>query len=145
MAVMMVVAMRMGVSVICAAHRLERLAHLTHCRAQSAEHRLDDVVALDQDAARLDLGRQMPVADMPGESQERFGALGADLQKRFLGRDHLGVTAVVEDQPVAMGEGDRIRQIDEYLIAVLKGEHLAAQMTLVMGEHDDIEWGWPRP
>ena len=39
-----------------AAHRMERLGHFGHGRAQPFQHRLDDVVAQDEDAVFLDLG-----------------------------------------------------------------------------------------
>jgi hypothetical protein len=53
-----------------AAFGVERRTHLAHLGAEAAQHVDDDVVVADQDAVALDLRRQVPVAEMPGEPCE---------------------------------------------------------------------------
>ena len=53
-----------------AAFGIERRLDLDHARAQPLHHRLDDVVAPDAQALRHDLGRQMAVAEMPGDPHQ---------------------------------------------------------------------------
>ena len=97
------------------------------------------MVALDQNAIGLIWAGEMPVADMPGESEQRLRIAGPISRSASSRRNHLGMAAVVQHQPVAMGKHDRLRQIDKHLVAMLQRQHLAAQMALVMGEHDDVE------
>lgn len=67
MAVGVAVAMVMPLGVIGAVDRLEARDDLADGGAEPFQHGADDVVALDQDAAFVDLRRQMTVAEMPGE------------------------------------------------------------------------------
>ena len=50
-----------------AGERREGLDRIRDGGAEPLQHRLDDVVAQDEDAAGLDGGGEMAVADVPGE------------------------------------------------------------------------------
>ena len=56
--------------VISAALRCERRLDGAERRAEPAQHVGDHMVVPDQDAMRHDLRREMPVAEMPGETQQ---------------------------------------------------------------------------
>src|SRR5712675_1175562 len=82
---------RMGVAAagIGAAFGVERRLDLDHARAEPLHHRLDDVVAADPQALRHDLGRQMTIAEMPGDADQMLRIVAADLGQRLGGGDHL--------------------------------------------------------
>ena len=75
------------------------------------------MVAQDQDAVRLDRGGKMAVADVPGEFGKVDGVAGADVVELLLGRHDLDRASVVEHQPVAVRQRDRLGQIDQELVA----------------------------
>ena len=69
-------------------------------------------------------------------SSARWTALlGTDVVERFLGRDDLDVTAILQHQPVAIVQGHRFGQVDQHSIATGRFDGAAAQMPLVMGQH----------
>ena len=103
--------------------------------AEPFQHRLDDVVAQDEDARFLDLRREMAVADMPGKLGEMRRVAATHIVELFLGGDDLDLPAVVQHQHVAMVEHDRLGQIDQHPAAVGEFDDLAAQVPLVMGKH----------
>ncbi len=59
--------MRMStMGMIGSARRLEGLVDIEDGGAEPLQHRADNVIAQDNDAVFLDLGREMTVAEMPG-------------------------------------------------------------------------------
>ena len=87
-----------AVAGIGAAHRREGLDHVGHRRAESFQHRLDDMVAQDEDAVGLDRGGEMAVADVPGEFGEMHRVARADVVELLRRGDDLDVAAVVQHQ-----------------------------------------------
>lgn len=129
-----------AMAVIGAMDGLERLLDLRHRRAEPFQHRLDDVVALDQDAVDLDLGREMAVPQVPGEFDLVNGAAGADFQQLLFGGDDLDMAgAVLEFEEVAMLKHDRLLEVEHHDIVMRHVQQLAPQVALVMGQRDDID------
>jgi CRP-like cAMP-binding protein len=85
-----------------AAFGIERRLDLDDAGAEPGHHRLDDVVAADAQALRHNLGRQMAVAEMPGDphQMERIGA--TDFNQRLGSGDHLDQAAVLQQPRSAM-------------------------------------------
>src|ERR1700676_954682 len=81
--------MRMAAAGIGAAFGIERRLDLDDAGAEALYHRLDDVIAPDPQALRHDLGRQMAVAEMPGEANQMLRIAAPDLDQRLRWRDHL--------------------------------------------------------
>ena len=121
------------------AHRLEALAHVTHVGAQPDQHVANNVIALHQNARRLDLRRQVAVAEMPRELNEVARVFRNNRHQVLLRRDHLHLAPVIEHEPVAVREHHRARQIDEYPVAMLQAQHAPPQVPLVRLQHDEIE------
>ena len=69
------------VVVVGAALRLEGAHHGLHGAALAAHHLGQDMVVLDIDRVGGDLGRRVPVADMPGDAHQPQRVLGLDLQQ----------------------------------------------------------------
>src|SRR5215472_9756268 len=102
----MVVAMLVTVIVVVHARSIgtllgrERRLDLPRGGAEAAQHLGDDMVSADEDALRLDLCRQMAIAEMPGEAQQMMRAAAADLEQR-LGRRF-------NRDPAAIGKGESV-------------------------------------
>jgi hypothetical protein len=50
--------------------------------------------------------------------------------KLFLGRDDLDRATVLQHKHIAVGEQDRLRQVDHHLVALVGGDKLAAQVAI---------------
>ena len=74
------------------------------------QHVLDHVVVADAQAPWQDLGRQVAVAEMPGEAREVLAVGGCDLEHVLVRRMHRQPAAVLEAEPVALGERPRLRR-----------------------------------
>jgi hypothetical protein len=111
---------------------------LDHARAQPLHHRLDDMIAPDTQAPRRDLGRQMAVAEMPGDPNQMLRIGAADLGQGLRRRDDLDQPVIVEHQRVAAAQHGGIFQIkQEFKPARPRHRHPPA-MTIVEIEHDGI-------
>ena len=71
------------------------------------------MVVADQDAVALDLRRQVAVAEMPGEPRERRRVAAAHLDQVLLGRLHLDVAALLQPEPIAGVQHDRLDQVEQ--------------------------------
>ena len=91
-------------------------------RAEMLEHVGDDVVVADQQAVAADLGRQMPVAEMPGERKQMLGALAGDLEQGFRRGQHRQNAAVLQRQTVAVAQLHRFGQVEQEGKAVVAGQ-----------------------
>jgi hypothetical protein len=140
--IMVMVAMFVRMAGVCAAHRLKWLVDVCYRRAKPLEHVLDDMIAQDEDSLLLDLRGKVAVADMPAEFGEMDRVERADLVEFLLAGDDLHLAAVIENKPVARLQHDRFDEIDQHAIAVLQFENAAAQMALVMLQHEHIERRW---
>ena len=63
-----------------AAFGIERRLDLDDARAETPDHRLDHVIAPDAQALGHDLGRQMAIAEMPGDADQMLRIVAADFQ-----------------------------------------------------------------
>src|SRR5262249_28605647 len=69
-----------------AAFGIERCPDFAHLGPQAPQHIDDYMIVADQDALAFDLGRQMAVAEMPGQPRERSGVLPPHLDQILLRR-----------------------------------------------------------
>lgn len=117
----------------------EWLGDIAHGGAEALQHDLEHVIAFDEDPVVLQLRRCVAIADMPCETHEMGGSGGSDLVKQFVGGDDLDQPSVIELQGAPVVEGDGLREIHHHFGATPKGEELAAQAALVVGEGDGID------
>jgi|SRR5580704_9480713 hypothetical protein len=103
MAVVVIMVVMMGLRGVAlglhigAALRIERRFERDHPRPETLGHRLDDGVAADAQRLWHDFGRQMTVAEVPGDAGQGQGVGGPDFRQRFgLGKhfDHASVLEV---------------------------------------------------
>ena len=89
-------------------------AHDGRCRAAlAADHLGEHVIVLDIDRLRRDLGRRVPVADMPGDAKQPQRVLGRDLQqslRRGFDRDE---PPVLQLHGVAVVELRRLVEVEQ--------------------------------
>jgi len=120
---------------------IERRLDLDDARAQSLDHRLDDVIPADAQALWHDLRRQMAVAEMPGDpnQMQRIGA--ADLDQRFGGRHHLDQPSILQHQRIAAAQRDRVFEIEQELEPAGTRHRHPPPVPVVKIEHDGIGRG----
>jgi hypothetical protein len=121
-----------------AAFGIERRFDLDHARTQSPDHRLDDMVAPDAQAARGDLGRQMAVAEMPGDPDQMLRIGAADFDQRLRRRDDLDQSAIVEHQRIAAAQHGGVLEIEQEFEPARSGHRHPPAMAVVKIEHDGI-------
>ncbi len=140
MIVRMVLGMRMGGS-IGAAFGIERRLDLDDAGAEPRHHRLDDVVAADAQTLRHDLGRQMAVAEMPGDphQMERVGA--TDFDQRLGRGDHLDQAAVLQHQRIATTQRDGAFQVEQEFEPARAGHCHPPPVPVVEIQYDGIGRG----
>src|SRR5579871_1277766 len=133
----MSVAMRGGFG-IGAAFRIERRLDLDHARSQPLHHRLDDMITPDAQRLGHDLGRQMAVAEMPGDPDQMMRITSLDLDQRLGGRDHLDQPAVLQHQRIAAAQRNRALEIEQESQSARAGHRHAPPVTVVEIEHHGV-------
>lgn len=111
-------------------HGLKAFDHIGHGRTEPFEHGLDHMIPAYQNTILVDLRGEMAVAQMPGKMAERHIRARLHLVKLFLGRDDLDRATVLQHKHIAVGEQDRLRQVDHHLVALVGGDKLAAQVAI---------------
>jgi hypothetical protein len=136
--VMIGLASRPGGVDIGAAYRIERRLERDGPSAEAANHRLDHAVAADAKALGEEFGRQMAVAEMPGETRQDGRVGGADFGQRLRRRDDFDDAPVVEPQAVAGAQHRRFLEIEQERQAAHAGHREATAIALVEVENDRI-------
>jgi len=98
------------------------------------------VITAQAQGARIDLGWQMPVADLPGKRQKMPCITTGDLHQGFRFRHDLDDPAIVENKPVSMAQTPRLRQIEHKRNAVVADHAPAAAMARRFIERDGAGW-----
>jgi hypothetical protein len=119
----------------------EGFGYIRDAGAEAFEHGFQHMVALDQDAIGVELGRGMAIADVPGEAQQVGGVFSGDGIEDFLCRQDFDQPAVFEGQRALMVEGYGVGEIDEDFGAVPTREQFAAQAAFVMSQRDAVHGG----
>lgn len=124
-----------------AAFRMERSIDRHDIGAELDQHVLDDMVAADTQAIAQQFGRQMPVAQMPGEAQQMGAVLAADLDQRFRRCLDGNDAAILQQQAVAMLQRDGAGQIEQELGPAFRGHGDAAPVPRIEIKHDGVGRG----
>ena len=110
-------AVRVGVVVLTVAAigtalGLKRRSHFHQIRSEGFEHGFDHMVGSDPKNRVADFRRQMPVPQMPGKTRQLPAVCMPDLYNRLRGRLHSEPSPVFQLQPVSIGHGNGLRQIE---------------------------------
>jgi hypothetical protein len=117
---------------------IERRFERDHAGAETLGHRLDDGIAANAQRFPRYFGREVTVAEMPGDASERERVSGSDLRQRFGRGDHLDHTSVLEPQPVAAAQHRRLDKIEQEFEPADAGHGDASAIALVEVEHHTI-------
>jgi len=146
--VMTMIMMAMGVAgmvaigvvvVVGAALGLEGPHHLLHRAALAAHHLGQHVVVLDVDRLGRDLGRRVPVADMPGDAHQPQRVLGLDLQQALRRGLDQHQAAILQLDGVAVAERGGLLEIEQNVETAIGLERETAAVAVVMVERQRID------
>lgn len=104
---------------------------MTHRASKVGQHFLQHMIRADQDRRLGDLGRNVPVAEVPSQTQEQERVRGGDLDQWFgrgLDRDPLAFRG---RQSVTVGHGDRPLQVQQRLASIVESKTDPAAMARV--------------
>ena len=96
------------------------------------------MIAPDPQAVGNNLGRQMPVAQVPGYPNQMVRIGAPDFDQRLRRRDDLDQPVIVEHQRIAAPQRDRVLQIEQKLEAPRAGHRHPTPVPIVEIEHDGI-------
>src|SRR5262245_2486747 len=145
---MMVVVMVMVVIVggaVGAAFGLKSCLDFVEFGSETLEHFFNHVVGADTEDAFANLCWEMAISKMPGESHQLIAVLVPDFHEGLGGGSDPEPGPVVELQSVAVGHGDRLRQIKQDVLAVVCRKANAASMTRVEIESESAGGPFFRP
>jgi hypothetical protein len=135
--------MRVGLS-IGAAFGGEDGAFEADLPAEAADQIVEDVVVLVEQAARLDLQRDVAVAEVVGEAGEEEGVVRTRDTQGFERRAHADAAAVLRFELVPLGERGAARQEHADLLAARETPAKAVPAARVPIEHELVRRGRAR-
>ncbi len=144
LAVIVVIVMTMpamAAAGISAAFGIERGFNDNDARTEAAHHVLNDVIAADTKAFADDLGRQMAVAKMPGDTHQMMRIGAANFHQRFRCCDHFDQPPIFQHQCIAAAQGNGFLQIQQKLQSARAGHRHPSSVPVVEAEDHRIGSG----
>jgi hypothetical protein len=139
---MMVIVVVMSLSLISlhvsAAFGIEGRFERDHPGPESFGHRLDNRIAADAHRPGQDFGRQMAVAEVPGDAGQREPIGSPDLRQRLGRGDDFDNAPVLEAQPVAAAQHRGLCEIKQEGQAANAGHRHTPAIALVKIEHHRV-------
>ena len=123
-----------------AAFGVERRLERNHSRAKAHDHRLDHGIAADAQSLRHDFGRQMAVAEVPGDAGHRQRVCGPYFRQRFGLGDHFHHAPVLEPQTVSAAKHRCLLEVEQEFEPADPVHDDAPAITCVEVEHDRVRW-----
>jgi hypothetical protein len=120
---------------------IERRLDFDDARAETLHHRLDDVIAADPQTFADDLGRQVPVAEMPGDPDQMMRIDTAYFHQRLRCGHHFDQPAVLEHQRIAAAQRDRIFEVEQKFEPARANHRHPPPVPVVEIEHNRIGGG----
>ena len=133
-----IVAMNRRGGDIGAAFRIERRFDFDDCRAKAPRHVFDHVIAPDAQAFLQEFGRQMPIAQVPGDAHERGRVGAANLRQTFGCGDDFDDAPVLQRQAVAGAQHHGFGQIEQEGEPAHAGHGDAAAIAVFIIEDDRV-------
>jgi hypothetical protein len=137
--------MMVGRAGIGAEFRVEGSIEPGDTAAEAGYHIGDDVIRSNAQPLPGDLKWQVPVAEVPSDSQQVRPIDRLDFEKRLRRRANAEISAGIELKPVAVDEVMRPRQIEKKGLSRIGGEADAAAMPVDVSEGHRTERGVFRP
>ena len=126
----------MAVTRVRTAFGLEGNSHVHKIRSQPTEHLFDHMVRPNAKNAAANFSRQMPIAQVPGKTRKLTGVLMPDFDNELGGSLNLQQPSIVELQAISVGHGNRLREIEKDILALVRGQANATAMARVEIESD---------
>jgi hypothetical protein len=121
-----------------AAFGIERRLDLDDCRAKPPSHILDHMIAPDAQALLQEFGRQVAIAEVPGDAHQR-GRVGAtNFRETFWRGDDFDDASVLQRQAVAGAQHHRLIQVEQEDEAAHAGHGDAAAIAIFIIEDDRV-------
>lgn len=124
-----------------AAFWIERRFDFDDLGAKPARHIFDHVIASDPQRPFGHFRRQMTIAEVPGDANERARIRATDFREPFRRGEDFDDASVLELKPVAGAQHRRFGQIEKKGEAADPGHRDAPSMALVIVEYDGIGRG----
>ncbi|MFZ0572293.1 MAG: hypothetical protein WA384_20365 [Rhodomicrobium sp.] len=116
--------------------RVKRRLKSRQLRAGADQHLLDGMVRQNPDCSGPDLGRHMPVAEMPGKPHELTRVAMMRFYDGFWSGPDNDPAPIPEPQPVAIGHYRRMRQIEKHRLAMIGCQRHTAAVARLEIERD---------
>jgi len=133
----MTMTVRLG-GFIGAALRLERRIDDIDGGPQTARHLFQYRITRDADAVREQLGRDMAIAEVPGETRQMVRVVCINLGDRLLGSDHGDDAAIVQSETVAVLQAGSLNKVEQEHHVALATHGDAAPMAAVMRQYHAV-------
>jgi hypothetical protein len=117
---------------------IERRFDLSHPPPELADHILDHVVPANAQAPARDLGRQMAIAEMPGDTHQMLRIGAANFNQRLRRRHHLDQPAILQHQRIAATQRHRFLEVEQEFQAARAGHRQTPPVPIVEIEHHGI-------
>jgi hypothetical protein len=109
---MMVMMPRMAIMfAISTAFRIEGDLHMLQLRAKPLKHGFNHMILADQNAAAINLRRQMPIAQMPRQTREAFWRFRRNFYQWLWCGLHQDDTTTFQQQPITLAEHGRFLKV----------------------------------
>jgi hypothetical protein len=145
MAIIRAMVVTITMAAVRAAFGLKSRLKLHDCRAEAVKHVFDDVIRPNAKCVPADLGRDMPVAEMPRQSHELTRIRVSNVDDRLGRRPNDEPRPVIELHAVSIGHCDRRGQVEKYLVALIRDQADASTMPMVEIESDRANRKFLRP
>ena len=121
-----------------AALRIEARLDCRHFRPETFEHVGDHAVLANENPILMQFGRQVPIADLPSQSDEMASVAPAHFEKRFGPRLHFHMASIGQKDGVAITNQNRLGQIEKKGDAPVRDHRHAAAVASLLVKGDPI-------
>lgn len=136
--VTMIVSMDRSGGDISAAFGIERRLDGDNAGAKAPGHILDDGIAPDAKASFQQFGRQMAIAEVPGDAGQCGGVGAANLGEAFRGRNDLDDAPILQRQTIAGAQHHGVGQVQKKCEAPHPGHRDATAVAVVIIEDNRV-------
>jgi hypothetical protein len=130
---------------VSAAFGLERDFHFYEIRSKTNEHILDHVVRPNAKNLVSNLGRQMPIPQMPRKARKLIGIFMSDFDNELRRRLNLEPSTIFKLQAISISHGNRLGKVEQDIFALIPSQANSASMARVKIESERAGRSFRRP
>jgi hypothetical protein len=125
-----------AVASVSAAFGLERDLQLYEICSKTNEHILDHVVRPNAKNLFSNLGRQMPISQMPRKARQLIRIFMSDFDNELRRSLNLEPCTIFKLQAISISHGNRLRKVEQDIFALISSQANAASMARVKIESE---------